>query len=232
MRITRMLGLLATLVVAGAWPAAAQFGGGAGMRPPEFRGVLNPVVGSGAAYQMTGAKGDKNEMEITIVGKDSVAGKDAFWLEMGFNSPQGQMYMKTLMAIDASKNTAISRMIMQMPGRPPMEMPEQMINMTRGNAPPQSADIRDNAQLVGTEDVTVPAGTFSCEHYKAKDGKWDVWISSKVSPWGLVKSSGEGTEMVLVRTITGAADHITGTPVPFNMGGFGGPGGPGGGRPQ
>jgi hypothetical protein len=55
-----------------------------------------------------------------------------------------------------------------------------------------------------------------------------VWLSTQVAPWGLVKSSGtDGTEMVLARTITGATDHITGTPVQFNPGAFI-PGGAGG----
>lgn len=205
----RHLGLLAALTLLAALPAAPQM-----MRNmPSLRGVWNPVVGSGAAYQMDGAQ-MKSEMEIGVVGKEDVGGKTGYWIEMGMSpNGAGQMYVKNLMVVDG-KNTTLSRMIMQMAGQPPMEMPVQMINQNMGGA--QSADIRDQAEHVGTEDVTTPAGTFSCEHYRsAKDG-WDVWLSTKVTPWGLVKSTGNGQTIVLSRVVTNATDHITGTPQKFD----------------
>src|SRR5207245_5147976 len=62
----------------------------------------------------------------------------------------------------------------------------QMVN--RGGQPSeQSADARDRAERVGNESVTTPAGIFTCEHWRLKDGSGDVWISDKVAPWGLVK---------------------------------------------
>jgi hypothetical protein len=195
--------------------ASAQRGPmGGGMAPPEFRGILNPVVGSGAAYEVEGPR-MKNEIEVTVVGKEQVDGKDGVWMEFAMNSPQagGQMYMKMLMVLD-SKNGTMTRMIMQMAGQPPMEMPMQgmMGNMQRNT----STDIRDTAEHVGTESVTTPAGTFSTEHYRAKDGSVDVWISPQVSPWGLVKSQGKDSTMTVTRLITDAQDHITGTPQTFD----------------
>ena len=35
---------------------------------------------------------------------------------------------------------------------------------------------------VGTETITVPAGTFSCDHYRNDTKNSDVWVSDKVSP--------------------------------------------------
>jgi hypothetical protein len=77
-------------------------------------------------------------------------------------------------------------------------------------------DIHDKADLIGTESVTVPGGTFTCEHYRAKDGTGDVWLSDKVSPWGLVKMQDKTRTMVLTKAITDAKDHITGTPKKFD----------------
>lgn len=210
MRTLRNLGLLAVLTLAAAWPSASQMMG----NMPNMRGVWNPVVGSGASYQVD-AKTGKTELEIAIVGKEDVGGKPGFWMEMGMSpNGQGQMYVKNLMVLDG-KNTSISRMILQMAGQPPMEMPTAMMNRG-GAAPPPMADIREQAEHVGTEDVTTPAGTFSCEHYhSAKDGG-DVWLSTKVTPWGLVKASGNGQTIVVDRVITDAKDHITGTPKPFD----------------
>jgi hypothetical protein len=48
------------------------------MRPPSIQGgVWGPVVGTGAAYEMQDNK-QKQTMEITIVGKETVNGKDAY----------------------------------------------------------------------------------------------------------------------------------------------------------
>lgn len=202
----RLRNLVLVTVFAGlsALPAGAQMM----MQMPNVRGVWTPVVGSGAAYQIDGSKG-KIDAEITIVGKESVNGKDGYWMEMGVNPNGQQMYAKNLMSVDG--NTAsIWRTIIQMPGLPPMEMPANMSRM--GQQPP--ADIRQDAQLVGTEDVTTPAGTFSCQHYKTKDG--DAWISTKITPWALVKATGNAQTITLQRVITNATDHITGTPQKFD----------------
>ncbi len=124
------------------------------------------------------------------------------------------MYMKYLF-VPGDQGVTPIRMIMQQPGQDPMEM--DMTGMMGGRmAQSTPTDIRDRAERVGTETVTVPAGTFVCEHYRMKDGSADTWISDKVAPWGLVKSQGKNTSMVLTKVITDAKDHITGTPKKFD----------------
>jgi hypothetical protein len=199
-------------IVAIALPLSAQM---MGPRAPSLSGIWHPVVGTGAAYDVTQGNGAKSQMEITIVGKDDVEGKAAYWLEMAMASPRtgGQMYMKSLMTVTDAGVTS-SRMIMQMEGQDPMEM-DSMMGQRRGQAP-TPADIREKAELVGTESVTVPAGTFSCQHYRMKDGSSDAWVSDQVSPWGLVKSQDKESTIVLTKVITDAKDHITGTPKKFD----------------
>ena len=189
--------------------AGAQMGMHAG---PAMRGIFNPVVGSGGEYEMTTDKG-KTVMEISVVGKESVDGKDGYWFEMAIsNASMGQMISKSLTVLDG-QDTVVSRMIMQMGNRPPMEMPTQMF---KANAQKQPADIRDRAEDVGSETVTTPAGTFATEHYKMKDGSGDAWVAPKAGPYGLVKFQGKDSTMVLTKVTTDAKDKITGTPQPFN----------------
>lgn len=192
--------------------ANAQLGMHAG--PPQFHGVWNPVVGSGGVYEVQMEKGGTMDMEIAIVGKESVEGKDAYWLEMTMNRAElnGQMVMKHLLVLDG-QNTHATRTIMQMPGHPPMEMASQMMG---GDHSSQPADIRSESEDLGSESITVPAGTFTCRHYRMKDGSGDSWVTEKVSPYGLVKHQGKDSTMVLVKVLTNAKDKITGTPVPFN----------------
>src|ERR1700732_317987 len=177
-----LFGLMATA-------AAAQMGS---FSAPHVMGFWNPVVGQGATYSMQSAKGDKTDMQIVIVGKEQVEGKDAYWYEMAFNRGSGQMIIKTLMVLNGTE-TRVSRMILQMPGRPPMEMPAQMMHQDKTTQP---ADVRSDAEDLGSETITVPAGTFTCEHFRTKNGG-DVWVSEKISPYGLVKSKTNDSSMEL-----------------------------------
>jgi len=227
MKILKQVAMGICFLIVSAGLASAQ--GGMGMRRgmPTMSGIFNPVVGSGAAYEMTDSEGQKNTMEIAIVGKESVDGKDAYWFETTLDNPRmgGTMVMKTLTTIDAG-NSVSTKTIMQMPGRPPMEMSSMM--QGRGGRSPQStySDVRSQAEDLGSETITVPAGTFTAEHYKQKDGSGEVWISNKVAPYGLIKSVGKDSTMVLTKVVTDAKDKITGTPVPFNPAMMMGGGGP------
>ena len=208
MKISWRHAVTAMLLAVVATAASAQMGH---FSAPHVSGFWNPIVGEGAEYSMQSAKGDKTDMQIAVVGKESVDGKDAYWYETSFNRGSGQIIMKQLMVLNGP-DTQISRMIMQMPGRPPMEMPTQMMHQDRA---PQTADVRTGGEDLGSETITVPAGTFTCQHYRAKSGG-EVWVSQKVSPYGLVKSKSNDSTMELIKVISGAKDQITGTPQPFN----------------
>jgi hypothetical protein len=183
------------------------------MRGPSVpRGILNPQVGSSSTYDFKSPKGDQS-IEFSVVGKDTVNGKDAFWFEWSMTGgPMGIMGAKMLTTFDGT-NTAYARIIFQMGTMAPMEFPQQMMQMNPQQAP---QDVRNFGELVGTESVTTPAGTFSCEHYRMKDGSGDTWISSKVLPIAVVKHVDKDSSFVLVKTSTDAKDKIVGTPQPFN----------------
>src|ERR1700739_2211746 len=152
------------LAVTFAATASAQGPLGATMGPMP-RGMFNPVVGSGAQYEIQPNGKDKMNIEIDVVGKESVNGKDGYWFETAFDSHMGQMLMKMLMVSDEA-NATVAKRIMQMQGGSPMEMPAQLMGQ-RGQ---QTYDLRDKADKVGSESVTVPAGTFPADHYHLKDG--------------------------------------------------------------
>ncbi|HTW24207.1 MAG TPA: hypothetical protein VMD78_11435 [Candidatus Baltobacteraceae bacterium] len=187
---------------------------GMAMRRPMPSGIFNPTVGAGADYDIQPASGPKTSIEYAIVGKESVDGKDGFWMEWTTNAgPMGEMVMKVLIVPGGGSG---QKVIMQMAGRPPMEMPmnPQMGHGNGGSTTP--SDIRSLAEDVGTESVTTPAGTFSCEHYRMKDGSGDTWVSAKAAPLGIVKHQGKDSSMVLTKLVTDAKDKIVGTPQPFN----------------
>jgi hypothetical protein len=177
-------------------------------KKPSIADIFKPVVGAGSVYETDDGQ-KKETLEMSVVGKDSADGKEAYWLEFGHSDVKtGQLtYAKILVTRD---DFQFHRMIVQPAGRPqPMEIP---INPSASR---QSAtqDAMEKWTKVGTETITVPAGTFSCDHWKKDDGKGDVWASSKVSPMSLVKQTSPGRTMVLVKVLSDAQDHITGTPM-------------------
>jgi len=204
-------------VLAMSIPLGAQMGMGMGGRMPTLSGVWHPVVGTGAAYEIAKPDGTKTQLEISIVGKEDVDGKPAYWMEMSMTDPRTStpMYMKSLTTVNEN-SVVSSRMIMQMPGQDPMEMDTSMVPPGRRMQQASPTDIADKAESLGSESVTVPAGTFNCQHYRMKDGSCEAWVSDKVGPWGLVKSVSKGDTMVLTKAITDAKDHITGTPKKFD----------------
>ena len=74
-------------------------------------------------------------------------------------------------------------------------------------------------EKVGSETITVPAGTFECEHYRKQEprGTMDVWISSKVSPYGTVKMSNGEMTLVLEKQLSNETTHIKGEPQKMDM---------------
>lgn len=179
-------------------------------KKPAIADIFKPVVGNGAVYE-TERDQRKNTLEMTVVGQETVDGKDAFWLEIGHTDPKsGTMaYGKMLITKD---DFQFHRMVFQQPGQPPMEMP--MNPNARHKS--QMNEEMEKWHKAGTETITVPAGTFVCEHWAKDDGKDEVWVSSKISPMSLVKETGPTNSMVLVKVITDAKDHIIGTPMKFD----------------
>jgi hypothetical protein len=213
-----MISVVALAVAGGLW---AQRGGMGMMGSmPSLPGLQNPTVGSGSEYLMT-SKGKEMDIAMVALGKEDVSGATGFWMEQRTNSPElgGEMVMKELVVTTGSE-TGIKRMIMQQPGKPPMEMPAMMMSMMKQHQPPPSIPAGGATgkggmgELVGTESVTVPAGTFSCQHYRKQEqnGPVDVWISTQVTPFAMVKMTGPDTSMVLKKVLTNEKSHITGEP--------------------
>ena len=175
-------------------------------KKPAIADIFKPVVGNGAVYESEQNQ-QKSTLEMSVVGQEPVDGKDAFWFEIGHaDQKSGTMaYVKMLVTKD---DFQFHRMIVQRPGQPPMELPMNMA----GNSQSRMTTEMEKWHKVGTETITVPAGTFLCDHWAKDDGKGDVWASSKVSPMSMVKEITPTNSMVLIKVITDAKDHITGTP--------------------
>ena len=203
--VATSVGLLAGLAL----PVRAQ----PGMEMFQKKGIsgfFKPVVGHGAVYEEQ-RNGRKQSSEMLIVGKESVEGKDGYWMEAGMADKErgGTVYAKVLVT---PTDFQFHRTISQMPGKQPVEY-----TFPTSSRKPKLDSELDKWHKVGTESITVPAGTFSCEHWTKNDGKSDIWMSTQVTPIGLVKEVAPERTTVLVKVITDAKDHITGTPQKFDI---------------
>jgi hypothetical protein len=187
-------------------PVGAQMGQNFFPRP-SIAGAIHPEVGKGAIYETTrqGNEG-KDRMEMTVVGIEKIDGKDGFWFEFAREDKQTgkPSYGKILFSKD---DFEIHRLIVQRDGQPATEIPFHMSD-------PAKQKLTDGVtkwEPVGAETVTVPGGTFVCQHWKSNgnDGG-DIWTSDLVSPFGVVKEVTPTRTMILVKLITEAQEHITG----------------------
>jgi hypothetical protein len=154
----------------------------------------------------------KNEMEIAIVGSELHMGKTGYWVETVV-SDRGKPMISKLLTVADGKSARPVRMVVQPPGEEAMEFPMEMMGMMGGARPQeQKTDFRETAVKVGTETITVPAGTFTCDHWRASDGSAEVWVAEKAGPWGVVKSISGDTTMTLIKATTSATSKIKGTP--------------------
>jgi hypothetical protein len=220
MKLNSAVVVLTTLALAVALPLGAQMGFGMGSQIPTLSGVWHPVVGVGSSYEITD-EGKKTNWDFLVVGKEDLDGKTAYWVESSMMAPEagGEVIAKILETVDGDR-VSTGKLIFQMPGQAPMEMDPTMMNMRRRGPSKEEqaadADFRKKAEYVGMESITVPAGTFTCQHYRMKDGSGEGWISDKVSPWSLVKMQDKQRTIVLAKIITDAKDRITGTPRKFD----------------
>ena len=104
-----------------------------------------------------------------------------------------------------------------------MEIDGMFMSMMQQHQPhpaaPSAPGGGDRGELVGTESVTVPAGTFNCQHYRNKSasGTTDMWISTDVTPYAMVKMTNADTTMVLKKVLTDEKTHINGEPQKMQM---------------
>lgn len=192
--------------------ANAQFGANL-FSKPNIADIFHPVVGQGAYYEEQRKDGGKTAMEMSVLGKEAADdGQEAYWVQFGRGEAGSDQLKYSKMLITKDK-FEVKRMIFMSPKSSQlMEFP-----VPQGQAAKQKfEEEKEKWHKVGTEAVVVPAGTFLCDHWAKDDGSEEIWASSKISPLSMVKSRRGDTTTVLVRVISGATDHLPGTPMKFD----------------
>lgn len=168
-------------------PSPAAPGGGSGAMSGvnfDMTMLVKAPLGSWSDYTMSKAGSDKSlTIRYAIVEKTA----QKLGLEIDTPTPQGEVVMRFDFVAQPNAWKLVGGKMQR--GDEKRDMPKEQIDAT----PPLKNDARPG-DLVGTENVTIPSGTFACKHYRAKVAAdpqspvMDMWVSDKVSPTGLVKS--------------------------------------------
>jgi len=78
----RLIRIAFATAVVGILPCAAGTHSHVRVRVPPFSSVWNLIPGSGARYEVVDRSGRKFTLELSIVGRESIAGKDTYWMEV------------------------------------------------------------------------------------------------------------------------------------------------------
>ncbi len=188
--------------------------------PPAsgFCGVAsqNLKVGSWATYRVTDRQGQATNMRFAALPGKPVNGVEHVWVEMSMEiAPGARMVTQVLVPGFPYESGAIKEMVMQSdPATPPMRMPTEMLTRMAAIGGPNPADVACGAmQKVGTETITVPAGTFITDRYRNTKAGGESWVTSN-GPNGIafVKAAFATGTMELAASGTGAVSSFTMAP--------------------
>lgn len=213
--------LLVPLLVSGAFPARAQQA--PVTEAPKFFGAFSTTVGGWSEYAVTETEGGKKStMRTAIVGKEG----GAFWYEIAITESGARNVIKMFLKGDPNNPENIQRLIMKNGDLPAQEMPREFVMMGRrmatsmfetrsGSSVANQANIK--TEEMGTEQVTVPAGSYQVTRRRILDSGGNVLgtydFNKDVLPLGIVRSATDKVTLELIATGKGAVSVITETPV-------------------
>ncbi len=147
--------------------------------------------GQWTRWQLAGQPGPKGRswMERAFLARVD-EGKE-WWRVKFFDGESGDT--TTMEALFTKDRGQILRLRMQVPGEAPKEMPVE----EQTYVPPHrlTKESLEGAK-VGSESITVPAGTFQADHLRfgqPGQGTWEWWLSKKV-PGGVVRYTSTGAK--------------------------------------
>lgn len=177
-------------------------------------------VGQWVSYQWTGGRTDGSTMRMAIVGTEPVGGTPYYWYEMSMHDPQrgdkGTVIMQMLVQGLAGGASGVRGMIMKTGTEPAMRMSDQMVQMMGSrmgkNVADEIARQCQQMELIGWEQVTVPAGTFRALHLRSAVEQTEAWVMPDMFV-GLVRAKlKDGSTMELTGGGSDAKSSITETP--------------------
>jgi hypothetical protein len=201
--------LIAAVVLSISGVASAQ-----SSNPLSYEALSKAKQGTWAEYTVT-MPGAGTPQKMTVRYAVVAKNERELTLESDSQTPMGPMHSSMTFAPLPPDTWKLVKGRVQMGTGPAQDVPAAQLasgSVKKSDTP---------GKLVGSEKITVPAGTFETKHYKHELPKeaggmtLDVWMSDKAVPTGVVKLSGAGNvEMLLSATGSGAKAKPEAKPAP------------------
>lgn len=177
------------------------------------------TVGTWATYNWTGGPSDGSIMRVAVVGKEPHQGTTYYWYEVVIDDPKrpkSKMIMQMLVPGLGRQAGNVRAIVTKSGDQPAMRMPEQMIRMMAGhmgtNVAAEIARTCREMDVVGWEQMAVPAGTFRALYLRHTRNRMEVWVQPELT-FAMVKAvMNDGGTMALAGQGSGATSSITETP--------------------
>lgn len=176
----------------------------------------NPKVGEFAELQFTNAADESMLIRFAVVGSEMSDGGEHYWIEVISAPPVigDNVIVQMLVPHYPFDNQDIEAYIVKMPGVPARKVPQDLLAQMGEQAQtgPSWRQLCDSAEDLGSESVTVEAGTFETSHYRSGENKQDeFWVADV--PFGMVKLIQAESRMELVRHGTDARSSLKEEPL-------------------
>lgn len=174
-------------------------------------------VGQWAGYRWTGGRSNGSTMRMALVGTEQAGNKPHYWYEVAFNdATRGKTILQILVPSLGAQAANVRGLILKTGNDPAMRMPEEMVRMMGSqmdqNFASQFARKCQETEVVGWEQITVPAGSFRALHVRHAGEQTDAWLLADLY-FGLVKATlKDGSAMELTGRGADAKSSITETP--------------------
>ena len=176
-------------------------------------------IGQWAGYRWTGGRTDGSSMRMALVGTENVGGKPHYWYEIAFDDPsrsRSKTVLQILVPGMGFQMSGVRGLILKSGTEPAMRMPEEMVRMMGSqmgqNFATEFARKCQETEVVGWEQITVPAGSFRAMHVRHAADQTDAWLLPDLY-FGLLKATlKDGSAMELTGRGTDAKSSITETP--------------------
>ena len=156
------------------------------------------------------------DMKITWLEREVVEGVEYQWMEMELDAQGQRMISKRLTNLEDS-GPVFRETIVKLGNEPAMLVSSEMLQMGMGAAfevGPPAPEAGEEPVYVGTETVTVGAGTFEADVYEFRsDGEVVRGYIAQSLP-GMVLMEGDGMRMELMGSGSNGQSAITETPIP------------------
>ena len=177
-------------------------------------------VGQWAGFRWTGGRTDGATMRMALVGTEAVGDAPHYWYEIVFTEPskgvQGKTILQILVPGLGFQASAVRGLILKSGASQAMRMPEEMVRMMGSrmgqNFATEFAHKCQEMDVVGWEQVTVPAGSFRALHVRHAGEQTDAWLLPDLY-FGLLRATlKDGSSLELTGKGADAKSSITETP--------------------